>query len=175
MKAGRLGGGLAAPGAGFGVFSDAVHGDRYLDRPAARLDMSPAFRPADEAFLLLFPRLGGRVLQAVDLIERLTSLGIGVDEPAHAIMRAAAAIPPPVDALFWMLAQGKFQVNAMPLSGITRKLCAGFVPTSPRGERGRSSTALYAPDRVWRKAATQATRQAYSILEPSSQRYFLLR
>jgi hypothetical protein len=34
-------------------------------------------------------------------------------------MGAAGAVPPPVDALFWMLAQGKFQENAMPLSGIT--------------------------------------------------------
>src|SRR5262245_48426899 len=98
MKAGGLGGGLATPGAGFGIFSDAVHGDRYLDRPTARLDTSPAFCPADEALLLLFPRLGGRVLQAVDLIEWLASLCVGVDKPAHAIMGAAGAVPPPVDA-----------------------------------------------------------------------------
>ena len=131
MKAGGLGGGLATPGAGFGVFSDAVHGDRYLDRPAARLDVSPAFRPADEALLLLLPRLGGRILQAVNLVEWLASLGIGVDEPAHAIMRAASAVPPPVDALFWMFAQGKFQENAMPLSGITGKPGARLAPTFP--------------------------------------------
>ena len=132
MNAGGLGSGLSTPGADSGVFSDAVHRDWYLDRPATRLDMSPAFRPADEALLLLFPRLGGRVLQAVDLIKRLASLCIGVDEPAHAIMRAAGAVPPPVDALFWMFAQGKFQENAMPLSGITGTQCAGLVPTFPR-------------------------------------------
>src|SRR5690242_14723863 len=105
-------GGLATAGAGFCIFPNAIHGDRDLNRPAARLDVSPAFRPADEALFLLLPRLGGRVLQAVDLIERLAGLGIGVDEPAHAIMRAAATVPPPVDALFWVLAKGKFQVNA---------------------------------------------------------------
>jgi hypothetical protein len=32
-------------------------------------------------------------------------------------MGAAGAVPPPVDTLFWMLAEGKFQVNAVPLKG----------------------------------------------------------
>ena len=94
--------------------------------------MTPTLRPADETFLLLVPRLRGRVLQAIDLVERLTGLGIGVDEPAHAIMRAASTVSPPVDALFWMFANGKFQVNATPLSGITRTYMLGFSGLSRR-------------------------------------------
>ena len=113
----RLCRGLASPGAGSGVFLDAFYRDRYLDRSAARLDVSPALSPADQAFLLFLPRLGGGILQAVDLIEWLASLGIGVYEPAHAIMRAAAAISAPVNAFFWMLAEGKFQEVATPLKG----------------------------------------------------------
>ena len=137
MGRGGLCGGLATAGAGLRVFLDAVHRDGDLDRPAPRLDVTPAFRPADEAFLLLVPRLGGRVLQTIDLVERLTSLRIGVYEPAHAIMGAASAVAPPVNTLFWMLAQGKFKENAPLKNRVTRLRCAP--PSFAAGEYADST------------------------------------
>jgi hypothetical protein len=67
-------------------------------------------------------------------------------------MRAASTISPPVDAFFWMLAKGKFQVNATPLSGITRTYMLGLSRRSRRVAFFFSAReavvlgALYAPD-----------------------------
>jgi hypothetical protein len=67
-------------------------------------------------------------------------------------MRAASTVSPPIDAFFWMLAKGKFQGKATPLSGITRTSMLSFSNRSRRVAFASNALeavvlgALYAPD-----------------------------
>src|SRR5579859_6603755 len=94
MRDGDVGGGsLAAPG-----FGDA-----------------PALPGAIQALLLLFERLGWCIHQAEHLIHRLTSGEIVLREPAYPIVRAAVAVPPPIDAFAWILGYAAGQRKPCPL------------------------------------------------------------
>src|SRR5690242_12801099 len=92
--------GLAAFDAGEGNVARAglpCRGPRFGD--------APALRPAGDALLLLLPARWRRVHQAIDLIQRLTGGEVVAREPAYPIVRAAAPIAMPVDAVAWVLSQ----------------------------------------------------------------------
>lgn len=65
---------------------------------------APATGLAIQASLLFVEGLGWSVHQAVDLIHRLTLLGITVRVPAHAKIGASAAMSPPIDTISWVFA-----------------------------------------------------------------------
>src|SRR5690242_4603927 len=87
----------------------ALHtGERDIAASSAPLGLdslreSPALTTARQAFFLLLKRLRGRIEQAKHLIHRLARIRITLRKPPLAIVRAAAAVPPPVHALTRML------------------------------------------------------------------------
>src|SRR5579859_7034218 len=70
-----------------------------------RFSDAPALRSAGDALFLLIPARRRCVHQAVDLVQRLTGGQIVAREPAYPIVRAAAPIAMPVDAVAWVLSQ----------------------------------------------------------------------
>src|SRR5689334_14512551 len=93
-------GGLAALDAGEGDVARAgfpCRGPCFSD--------APTLHPAGDALLLLVPTRRRRVHQAIDLVQWLTSGRIVAREPAHPIVRAAAAVAMPINAVAWILTQ----------------------------------------------------------------------
>lgn len=81
----------------------------------AGLDDTPAFSGAIQALLLLFKGLRGRIHQAEHLIHRLAAGEVVIGEPANPIVRAAIAMPPPIDAFSWVLGYAAGQREPCPL------------------------------------------------------------